>query len=1843
MAITTYPTKYYDDFNTVYPSSLKTANDKNYLRILFKPGYSVQVRELNQMQSMLQSQIDKFGRSTWKDNVTVSGGETKFVTDIQCIEFTYSGTEQILNLSTILAAAADISGIPNGASTNIYADVLYGESVNVSTYRFYITYRSSTQSGTGTNISSFVIGDTFTVNSSIGPFLINKFDRACGVYMAAGVFFTKGCFVASPEQKIFIKLDETESTVIGNAILKVNETTVDYVIDPTLLDNAAGQPNYSAPGADRYKIDLVLDFVKNIDAIDGTKIILKTVVNSIPTATVDDRTAYQDTQLAQRTFEESGNYVLDPFKITIRELFDDGTNLGRFTESNLDKAGYVLAAGQTYADFVDDAKGRYSLEVDKSTAYVEGHRIALNGKYDINATKARFAPDAPLLTNTNATIGNYIIGTFNTGSFLPDTTDITRRFNLNAAEVMRTATLSIGSADIYILSTEGLVVGMPVISNGNIAVGVEIASINSLTNRVTLVNKSNPLVAPVVRGGPYTLTFSAIPLIDNAGPATCKIKTVELEGGNLYRIYLYDIQMRAGTSVNIAQLNRLTSQGGDQPVDFTITQAPSQTSSDTAIFPLPYNAVKSVSNVRYTIRHCVDGTTQAGNPTLSYALPNNGSIDLSGLIILNVGTSNSTKIVIPESITSSTIVLKPGDTPDGAYAWRAFIPVSMEGTNNDGQGALDKILDESTISFTGGNIIGLNEFTLPHADVFKLTGITFKSRIDADAVDIPLSDCIISDDGQRSNYYTNVKVKYNGPKIFSNDNIITFSYLYLKRADTINGFATADSYSHATNIANGLTYDTIPSFNGKRLSDVIDFRPIILNTSTTTNNKQQIDPGSALLSKSRIYLPRIDRLVVSTDAKFIIEPGTPAIQPVEAEPTANTMALYTLEIPAYTYNTADIKINYIDNRRYTMRDIGKLETRITNLETYTELSKLENIAQNKVITDILGSRFKNAVLTDGFMNHNIGDNFNPAYNCSIDPVEGIARPAFSTRRINFNYVAPTSQKDAGIKIGQNLVTLHYIDTGDLTYPNEEWLINQPYASSYESVNPYEIATYNGNIELSPNTDEWKDVTIAKINTILDTRTYDDAVKNTIVGTVWNNWTTAWTGQPSVTKSGFHSVFNPDKGFKMRQIITTSPTLQKRTGMNTSLTYADIVERKEDRVIDVSFIPFMRSRKVYFRAKRLKPYTRVYPFFDGIDISAYTTSTPFLPFSTSTLVRDYKGVLPIPATNLDFVASPLITNDYGEVEGMFLVPNNNALKFKVGTRAFKLTDSPRNIEADATTFVQGEYTATGISETRHTDIITTRVPQVKTINVTDSRNAVDTKVTWDDPLAQSFMLSNISTGAYITSIDIYFQAISTTSPVSIHIVTMENGYPTQKIVPFSVVTRNPYAQAGNTNDPLIPISTGGTEIDPLVKFVPTNFKFSDPVYLKANTEYAIVIMSNDPKYKVWVADSNGFDASTGKPINKNVYAGVFFKSQNGSTWSADQTRDLKFKINRAKFSSTGNISFKPILDDGVSDVTVMPQAAFTNTGFGPNAKVVFPMPIASGIIHGDDTVDYRKAKANLIVDPLTTAVIAVNITDHGKGYSSADTAARFNSNTIWQSNGSELDPANPSLADKFTVSLDSASMTSFNVTLSNINMPGTSIDTVLTLGTGTSKIVSPIDIYENYDLNTKYAINSINAPQTTLTSTIRTTSDYVSPIIDLDRVSLLAILNEVNNLTFNEDIFDAGTAKSRYLTKLIKLDKAANQLNVYLDVNRPSDEANIAVYIKLIYDGNENIPTTWTHVNPTSPVAVSSNYTDFAESEYVINSAANDFLAFAVKIVFLSSNSYEVASIANLKVIATTGL
>ena len=61
------------------------------------------------------------------------------------------------------------------------------------------------------------------------------------------------------------------------------------------------------------------------------------------------------------------------------------------------------------------------------------------------------------------------------------------------------------------------------------------------------------------------------------------------------------------------------------------------------------------------------------------------------------------------------------------------------------------------------------------------------------------------------------------------------------------------------------------------------------------------------------------------------------------------MHLYTISLPAYVLKPEDVNFETVDNRRYTMRDIGEINKKIDRVEYYTQLSLLETAAQ--MITD----------------------------------------------------------------------------------------------------------------------------------------------------------------------------------------------------------------------------------------------------------------------------------------------------------------------------------------------------------------------------------------------------------------------------------------------------------------------------------------------------------------------------------------------------------------------------------------------------------------------------------------------------------------------------------------------------------------------------------------------------------------------------------------------------------------------------------------------------------------------------------------------------------------------------
>lgn len=321
---------------------------------------------------------------------------------------------------------------------------------------------------------------------------------------------------------------------------------------------------------------------------------------------------------------------------------------------------------------------------------------------------------------------------------------------------------------------------------------------------------------------------------------------------------------------------------------------------------------------------------------------------------------------------------------------------------------------------------------------------------------------------------------------------------------------------------------------------------------------------------------------------------------------------------------------------------------------------------------------------------------------------------------------------------------------------------------------------------------------------------------------------------------------------------------------------------------------------------------------------------------------------------------------GSIAGVLHLQEN---QFPVGNRIFRLTDDASNDVTNASTKAEANYTASGLlsveqptsTTTRHVVTTTRSVTETQTINGSATTVA---NVEWVDPVAQSFLVdgSIYPQGVFIESIDLAFAAkppANEETPVFIELRPMINGYPSStQVVPC-------VARSGKAIATLSPadvnISTAPSFTDTTIY---TRFSFPALVHLQAGQEYAIVIRSNSAEYKVYTAQMNQTVIGTTNIVGTQPYAGSFFKSQNASTWTAEQSEDLMFRINRAKWVAGQEASLvlraTPLLTNTSFDaVTFYPY----DVNFGNNTSTVYtldikPMNPATEDLTGQTAVRYN---------------------------------------------------------------------------------------------------------------------------------------------------------------------------------------------------------------------------------------------------------------------------------------------
>jgi len=191
-----------------------------------------------------------------------------------------------------------------------------------------------------------------------------------------------------------------------------------------------------------------------------------------------------------------------------------------------------------------------------------------------------------------------------------------------------------------------------------------------------------------------------------------------------------------------------------------------------------------------------------------------------------------------------------------------------------------------------------------------------------------------------------------------------------------------------------------------------------------------------------------------------------------------------------------------------------------------------------------------------------------------------------------------------------------------------------------------------------------------------------------------------------------------------------------------------------------------------------------------------------------------------------------------------------------------------------------------------------------------------------PLAQTFKVDESFTGGVLlTSADLFFATKDSVTPVEIQIVDTLNGYPTDLIVEGSKVVLSASS-----------VTASATSL------VPTKFKFDSLVFLESGKEYAIKVLTNSPKYKVWtsVMGEKRID-NPAVLITQQPALGSLFKSQNNSTWTPEQLQDLTFRLNRAKFNTgvIGNIS---LVEAPTNDIVTLVSNPFMTTNGQTTVKV-----------------------------------------------------------------------------------------------------------------------------------------------------------------------------------------------------------------------------------------------------------------------------------------------------------------
>lgn len=1370
----------------------------------------------------------------------------------------------------------------------------------------------------------------------------------------------------------------------------------------------------------------------------------------------------------------------------------------------------------------------------------------------------------------------------------------------------------------------------------------------TVNNEVTAATLGNYVVVDgtTSKGLPNIQDFTQVNLrsaVTHGGSTigTARVRAVDEDNSGNYRLHLFQISMNSGQ--NFRSVRSIGTSATDyMNLVLELGQAALKApKANTLLYALPKIRPSNLTDISLATqrRFTASVTSGSANLTLSasgetfsntndWIISADDGVVVTGATISGVGTTSAT--ISGLGAASSVEILAYVNKANGSVRSKTLVEdqedtIATGDWDSDGNGTIFAYL------------------TKP--DVFNFASVT-RDTVSGNSV----RSRFILDDGQRDNYYG-------------------LGRLVLRSGQSVPTYPVVAKYDHFTHGVSGdffsvnsytgqVEYPDIPSHtladgNTVQLRNVLDFRPVV-NSSGTFASGARIhelpQPNDTIQSDVSYYNYKYIKIVADIKSSVKVIEGQESLTPKYPLSPDNTLDLYRIALNPYGLNPTDLIAKQIENKHYTMADIGRLEKKVDDLAESTSLSLLELDTANLAVLDSDGNnRSKSGFFVDNFSNHFFSNTTDPNYAAAIDPVFKLARPQYITTGINLMYDSDHSGNSNVVKKGDNI----YLKYNHQTY------INQDQATGTENVLPYWEITYNGHITLSPSSDNW-----------LEQEYIPDAVVNQTQldvsgATLWNAHEWNWGGTPidqlsvgsSTNAITLSTSSTSSRGLGANlwdgaQQTTQTTVTNSTIGQNTIIGETTVNETVGDRLIQKASIPFMRSRKIFFEGKGFRPNTEVFPFFDGLDVSDWCKQETFTRTSDNpeTVGNVHNAALGHPDGS-----SQLIADADGTVEGSFFIPSTGNFRFPTGTKVFTLIDvtDPTNIDG-STSYGKQVFTSAGILETRQRDVISTRILEVgsttssssssstvvtgRTMTRTELRRAEAQRLrdlNWDDPLAQSFYITTLN-GIFITKVDLYFATKDTgTAPVWIELRAMENGSPTTEIINGSTSFKTP-SEVNVSDDASLA----------------TTFEFTEPTFLAPGKQYCIVIRSTAPTYEVYTSTVGEFVlGTTDAKVSKQPFLGSLFKSQNNNTWTAAQWEDLKMRIYSAEFDTNGGtveltnteVPLQLLSEDPLS----VDSADATITVYQPS----------HGFTVGD-TVNLANATefAGISASSINGArtITVVDATGYQFEADSASTSAELGG-------GSAITADQNVLMDLMNTNMASLIPTDTTLSTSVKTITGQSV-----AGTETAYQIQssyePIELGQNINFDAPQMIASADnetseiagAKSFKLKSVMTTDDANVSPVIDLQRATVLAISNTIDkpaaspaagfNVPINyvaETDPKGGSSAAKHISSVITLAEDAVGVKVFISANKPS-AASFDVYYR-VASGDDNISDiSWTLVTPETALISDDNPNIFREYAYLVGGNTGTLDAFnqmQIKIVMVSENSSKVPILRDIRSIA----